>query len=233
MVFQEIFKRRGIEITAAEAREPMGRAKRDHIAAITEMPRVAALWKTHYSRAVSDADVQAMYDDFLPLQKETLAGHSQMIPGVVEAIEMLRSRGIRIGSTTGYTRALMEVVAPIAAQQGYVPDAIVCADDVPAGRPAPWMNFLAAQQLGVYPLSSILVVDDTPVGIQAGVNSGAITVGITETGNSMGLSEPELAATDRATLSRRVAEIESGFRALGANHVVRSVAELPKLIESL
>lgn len=47
-----------------------------------------------------------------------------------------------IGSSTGYTQELMEIVAPIAALRGYAPDVMVCADDVPAGRPAPWLNIL-------------------------------------------------------------------------------------------
>lgn len=37
-VFLEIFRRRGIEVTIAEARGPMGRMKRDHIRAMCEAP---------------------------------------------------------------------------------------------------------------------------------------------------------------------------------------------------
>ena len=42
--FVEAFRRSGIELTAAEARGPMGRAKRDHIAAIFALPRVVEAW---------------------------------------------------------------------------------------------------------------------------------------------------------------------------------------------
>lgn len=230
-VFIEIFRRRDILITAAEAREPMGRAKRDHIATVAAMPRVNQLWQQRYGRAPTDADIDAIYNDFLPLQKETLARMgSDVIPGVPEAVAELRKMGLKIGSSTGYTRALMEVVAPRAAQGGYAPDVILCADDVPAGRPAPWLNFLACQQLGVYPPASVVVVDDTPVGIQAGLNAGMITVAITQTGNSLGLSEAEVAQLSATERQLRVDKIAAEFRQLGAHFTLPSAADLPRLL---
>src|SRR5688500_16631517 len=72
-VFIEIFRRRGIEITSAEARGPMGLAKRDHIAAIAGLPRIAAQWRALQTRDPTDQDVQAMYEESLPLQREVLA----------------------------------------------------------------------------------------------------------------------------------------------------------------
>lgn len=225
-VFLEIFRRRGIEITPAEARGPMGRAKRDHIAAVVALPRVAALWRERHGREPHDSDVTAMYEDFLPLQKETLARGSDVIRGIPETVSELRSLGLKIGSTTGYTRALMEVVAPLAARQGYAPDVVICSDDVPAGRPAPWMNFLAAQQLGVYPMREILVVDDTPVGIEAALNAGAVAVAVTRTGNALGLSERECDELSPDELRARLEAIEREFRSLGAHHILPSAADL-------
>lgn len=229
-VFLEVFRQRGVDITLAEARGPMGRAKRDHIAAIAASPRVAEAWRQRHGRVPGEIEVQAMYDDFLPIQKEALKRGSDVIAGVPEAIAGLRRQGIRIGSSTGYTRELMEVVAPIAARQGYAPDAIVCADDVAWGRPAPDMNLRAAELLGVTTMGAVVVVDDTPVGIEAGRAAGAITVAVSRTGNALGLSEAEAAALDTADLADRLREIEREFRALGADHVIPSVADLPGLV---
>ena len=229
-VFIEVFRRNGVEITVAEARGPMGRAKRDHIVAIATLPRVAALWFERYGRSPSDIDIDQMYYDFLPIQKQALFTGTDVIPGVPEAIEKLRSRGLKIGSSTGYARELMNIVVPIAESAGYSPDVVICADDVPSGRPAPWMNFLAAQQLGVYPMDRILVVDDTPIGIEAGLNAGAITVGVTKTGNSLGLSESEVSQLSQSDLQSRLAKIESDFQAIGAHFTIPSVADLPDLL---
>jgi phosphonoacetaldehyde hydrolase len=233
-VLIEVFRHREIEITSAEARGPMGSAKRDHIAAVAALPRVMAQWRKRFGRAPADGDVQAIYEEFLPLQKITLARKgSEVIPGVPEAVAKLRRLGLKIGTTTGYTRELMSVVSPIAARGGFSPDVIVCSDEVPAGRPAPWMNMRAAEQLGVYPMSTVVVVDDTPVGIQAGRNAGALTVAVSQTGNALGLSLAEVAALHSDELQARLSEIECRFLADGAHLVLRSVAELPERLEEL
>jgi phosphonoacetaldehyde hydrolase len=229
-VFIEVFRRNGVAITADEARGPMGRAKRDHIVAIATIPRVAALWSERYGRTPSDIDIDQMYYDFLPRQKEALVTGTNIIPGIPEAVETLRSRGLKIGSSTGYARELMDIIVPLAAQAGYSPDVVICADDVPSGRPAPWMNFLAAQQLGIYPMDRILVVDDTPIGIEAGLNAGAITVAVTKTGNSLGLSESEVSQLSPTDLQFRLDKIESDFKAIGAHFTIPSVADLPGLL---
>jgi phosphonoacetaldehyde hydrolase len=232
-VFVEIFRRRGVDITVAEARGPMGRAKHEHIAMVAALPRVTELWRQQHGAAPTEVDVQAMYDDFLPLQKEILKQGSDVIPGIPEAIAELRRRGIKIGSTTGYTRALMEIVIPLAAAGGYHADVVVCSDEVSAGRPAPWMNVRAAELLGVYQFDQIVVVDDTPVGIEAAKNGGMIAVAVSLTGNALGLSEAEVQQMPEADLQKQLRQIEQDFRLVGADYVISSVAQLPSLLADL
>ncbi len=232
-VFVEIFRRRGVEITVAEARGPMGRAKHEHIAMVAGLPRVTELWRQLHGAAPTDVDVRAMYDDFLPLQKEILKQGSDVIPGIPEAIAELRRQGIRIGSSTGYTRSLMETVIPIAAAGGYHADVVVCSDEVSAGRPAPWMNVRAAELLGVYQFDQIIVVDDTPVGIEAAKNGGMTAVAVSLTGNALGLSEAEVRQMPEADLQKQLRQIEQDFRLAGADYVISSVAQLPSLLADL
>ena len=61
IVFVDVFKRHGVEITDAEARAPMGAEKRQHILEITEMPRVAAAWEAAHGTPCTPANVDAMY----------------------------------------------------------------------------------------------------------------------------------------------------------------------------
>ena len=232
-VFLEIFHRRGVEITVEEARGPMGRAKHEHIAMVAALPRIAELWRQQHGTTPTEADVRALYNDFLPLQKEILRLGSSVIPGIPQAIAELRQRGIRIGSTTGYTRELMEIVIPIAAAEGYQADVVVCSDEVSAGRSAPWMNIRAAEKLGVYPFHQIVVVDDTAVGIEAAKNGGMIAVAVSLTGNALGLSEAEIQCLSGPELQTRLLKIEKEFRSIGAEYVIPSVAELPMLLSRL
>lgn len=232
-VFIEIFRRRGVAITVDEARGPMGRAKHEHIAMVAGLPRVSEAWMQIYGRPPSEDDVTAMYREFLPLQKEILAAGSDVIPDVSDAIRALRAMGVKIGSSTGYTRELMDVVVPLASIQGYEPDSLVCSDEVTAGRPAPWMNLRNAELLNVSPLSSILVVDDTIVGIEAGRQAGMLTAGVTMTGNELGLSLAEVQQLSPDDLHARLEAIEMRFRNAGADYVLSSLAELPALIRSM
>lgn len=235
-VFVEIFKRRGVEIAIEEARGPMGRAKHEHIAEVCRVPRVAAKWREVHGREPDENDVRTMYDEFLPLQKSVLGDGWELIPGVIQTMANLRSRGIRIGSTTGYTRALMEVVAPRAARLGYAPDCLVCADDVTAGRPAPWMNFRAAELLAIYPPSAIVAVDDTPVGIEAARNSGMWAVGVARTGNEFGLAETDADALEESNPEEfeiRLERAADTLRNAGAHFVIDGVAGLPTLLDTI
>lgn len=232
-VFQEIFRRSGVEITVTEAREPMGRAKRDHIATVLAMPRVAAAWQAAHGAPSTDADIDRMYREFLPLQKSVLEAGSAVIPGVPEVVDECRRRGLKIGSSTGYTRELMDVVRPVAKAGGYEPDVVLCADDVSAGRPAPWLNFRACELLGIYPLSKVVVVDDTPIGISAGLSAGCWTVAIARTGNSLGLSEEEIASLPPDNLRQRLQAIADQFRQAGAHYVIDGVSDLLPVLDKI
>ena len=232
-VFEKVFREYGVPITAAQAREPMGMAKRDHLAAGASMPAVAEAWRSQHGKACTDADIDRMYDRFLPLQKSVLMQHAKLIDGAIETVEYCRSRGLKIGSSTGYTQELMETVSAEASKQGYTPDIVLCAEDAPRGRPAPYLIYLAAVRLQVYPLSTIVKVDDTTVGIEAGRNAGCWTVGITRTGNCVGLSEEELDALSPLEVQQRCAAAEQQLLQAGAHYVTPSVRELPPILDQI
>lgn len=229
-VFQAIFEQEGIPISAAQAREPMGMAKREHISAITQMPDVAKRWQEKHGKAVAEEDVDRMYKDFLPLQKTVLGDHVDLIPGAIDTFKWCLKHQIRVGSSTGYTQELMEIVKPIAKEAGYEPEVVLCAEDAPMGRPAPWLIFECAKQLGVYPMNRIVKVDDTVVGVQAGLNAGAWSVGVVRTGNMIGLSESELNELPVSEQADLLHAARQKMIKAGAQFVIEGVDEIPGLI---
>lgn len=102
--FMQAFAETSVPITVAEARAPMGMPKWHHIQAITRMESVATRWQAVHGRLPEDQDVDALYQRFLPLQVQTVEQHSDVIPGVVEAVAAFRARGLAVASTTGYPR---------------------------------------------------------------------------------------------------------------------------------
>ncbi len=231
--FQRAFAEFGIDVTIAEARAPMGKPKWDHVHAMLATPRIAAQWQEKFGHAPNDADVDAVYEVFVPMTEAAAADYATLVPGAREAIEELRAMGLKIGSTTGYTRSIMERVLPVAAAQGYVPDNLVCADDLPEGRPGPLGMYKCMIDLVAYPPAAIVKVDDTVPGIAEGVAAGCLTVGVALSGNAVGLSPDEVAAlpeTERAARREAAAQI---LVAAGADHVIDTVADLPALLSRL
>jgi len=231
--FIEVFRQFNVEVTTAEARAPMGRAKRDHIAAILEMPAVAERWQRSHGNLPGEEEIDQLYAQFLPTQLKCLDDHSQLIPGTQQAVAECRRRGLKIGSSTGYSQPLMDVVLPEARRQGFQPDCVLCADDVASGRPAPWMCVENARRLNVYPMAAIVKVDDTPVGIEAGRNAGMWTVGISKSGNLVGLTWEQTQQVEAAELRERVAAAEAAFFAVGAHYVIESVADLTRVLDDI
>jgi phosphonoacetaldehyde hydrolase len=231
--FREVFRRRGVDISAAEARGPMGMAKRDHIVALLAMPRIGQLWRQVKGHDASDAEIDELYHDFLPVQSDLLPQHADLIPGVLEAFAECRRRGLRIGSSSGYAAPLMKELTGLAERSNLRVDAVVAASEVPAGRPAPWMIFKNMEQLGVYPPAAVAVVDDTTVGIEAGVNAGAWSIGVIETGNVFGMSVAELSQLSSAERAERRNAGRDSLLAAGAHYAIDSIADIAQTLKAI
>jgi phosphonoacetaldehyde hydrolase len=232
-VFIDVFRDKGIEITIEEARGPMGMHKRDHIRVITQYPRIAALWKAKYGREYEAKDIEDMFSLFIPLQLNVIAKYSEIVPELPHAIAVIRSLNLKIGSTTGYNNEMMDILMAAAAKQGYKPDSVVCATDVPAGRPAPWMAFKNAENLKVYPMYNIVKIGDTISDIEEGLNAGMWSVGVIMSSNEMGMTKEELSGMDREELESRKKKVRKGYYDAGAHYVIDTLADIGELIDSV
>jgi phosphonoacetaldehyde hydrolase len=127
----------------------------------------------------------------------------------------------------------MEVLSPHAAQFGYEPDSVVCSTDVPAGRPAPWMVYQNMMNTGVYPAAAVVKVGDTIADVLEGLNAGVWTVGVTRTGNEVGLTEEQAAQAAPEELAALMETAEERLRAAGADYVIAGLEEVPGVIEKI
>lgn len=224
--FVQLFADFGIDISIAQARGPMGLAKWDHIAALCALPEVAAQWQRRYGRPAATSDIDQLHEVFTPMNARVVGDFADFIPGALDTVAALRARGVRIGSTTGYNRPIMDVLQPIAARAGYAPDNLVCAGDLAAGRPSPLMMYRCLAELGVWPAHTVVKVDDTGVGLAEGLNAGTWAVGVAISGNACGLSLAEwqaLVPGEQAALRQQAG---AQLKRAGAHYVIDSVAEL-------
>jgi len=233
VVFIDVFRKKGIELTIQEARGPMGMAKIDHVRKLTEIERVRDEWNKLYNRFPSEEDVLDMYAQLEPGLEQIVGEYADVIKGVPELVVELRQHGIKIGSTTGYVKNMMAHVIPLAYEQGFQPDSIVCSDEIPQGRPAPWGCFLNAQRMNVWPMSSMVKVGDTVADVLEGINAGMWTVGCTMSGNEIQLPENELRLLDTEELKRRSEVAEEKLRKAGADFIIEGVWDLLPVLDEI
>jgi phosphonoacetaldehyde hydrolase len=228
--FVALFKSYGVEISVDEARVPMGLPKWHHIQALGLLPRIARAWEAAHGRPFSQKDVDALYEDFTPMSAQAAAEHAQCVPGALDTIRQLRERGLKIGSTTGYTRAIMARVEPVALAQGLRVDNLVCADDLVQGRPGPMGMYRCFLDLQVWPAACVVKVDDTVPGLMEGRHAGCWTVAVAASGNASGLSLEQwqdLSAAQRQQLLQRA---HLTLDAAQPDFIVDSVADLPAVM---
>ena len=232
-VFGEVFSKHGIRLTDGEIDGPMGMEKKDHIRALLSLPSGSAQFEKVNGRKFTEADVEAWYEEFERTLHDIVAKYSTPLPGVLDTVSELRSMGLKIGSTTGYTSEMMKAVLPAAKALGYAPDCVVTPDVTGSGRPAPFMLFECMRQLNVYPPCRVIKVGDTVADMLEGKNAGAYAVGVLEGSNLLGLSEEQYARTPSSELCALKARARSRYLEAGADFVIDSISELFALVSAL
>lgn len=230
--FIEAFKKFGIEPTVDEVRAPMGMLKHNHIETMMKGERISKLWEEVHNRKWTDADVDAVYEESEKGIMEILKNYAEPKPYVIETVAKIREMGIKIGSTTGYTAEMMDIVSPKAEELGYAPDVYFSPSDTENyGRPYPYMVFKNMEHLKVSSVKSVIKVGDTISDIKEGVNAGVTTVGIIEGSSLMALSQEEFNALSSEEQNKLCYEVTKKFKNAGADYVVRDIRGVLDIIE--
>ncbi len=235
VVFFEVFKKHGVEISMFEARGPMGLRKDLHIKALTEVPELRHRWKEIKGKDPDQGDVDAMFADFVPMQLDCLRQYTDLLPGVAEVIQRLQKQGIKIGSTTGFVRSMVDILEEDAKKQGYVPDASVAGDEVEHGaRPKPFMVYKNLDMMDVHPIQSVIKVDDTVSGIGEALEAGCWGVGVSRYSNYMDVdSLADAESLSDEEMARRLDHTNEILQKAGAHYVIDSLADIEPVIEDV
>ena len=229
--FEKAFQAFDIHPSMDEIREPMGLLKIDHIRAMLNMERIRGQWLEKYGKDPQDGDVIAIYRVFEEKLMESLSEYALPKPGVTEAMEKLRGMGIRIGSTTGYTDEMMDVVKKKAAENGYSPDACFTPDSTGGfGRPYPYMIFSNMKAFAIQSVENVIKAGDTASDIREGKNAGVCSLGIIEGSSMLGLSQEEYEALSAEEKEARHDDVRRRYFEAGADDVLESLSELPEWI---
>lgn len=232
-VFQKAFNHYGIQPDVEDTRKPMGNEKKEHVRQMLAMPKIIQAWQEKYGVTPTENDVEAIFAKVQELMPEVLAEYAEPVPGCVEALEKLREKNISIGSCTGYSRPMMTKLIPRAASMGFSPDCLVTSDEVPEGRPLPWMCWLNCMKLNVFPPEAVVKVGDTFADIKEGINAGHWTVAVTQSSNALGLTREELEALDPEELQTRETALAKAFSDAGVHFVISDISHLPVICEDI
>ncbi len=235
VVFVEVFQNQGVPITMEEARGPMGLRKDLHIKALTEDPAIRERWKEVKGAYPTQDDVDAMFADFVPAQLDCLRKYTTLLPGIKEVVNDLQAQGIKMGASTGFTRAMVDILNADAIKQGVTLDATVAGDEVIHGaRPAPHMVYKNLDLLGISEIRSVVKCDDTVSGVGEALNAGCWGVGLVRYSNYMNINTLEEEATlSEEEIQRRMAHTRRLLEQSGAHYVIDSLVELPEVIADI
>jgi len=238
VVFVEVFKKHGVEITMQEARLPMGLRKDFHIAKILEIPEVRERWEAIKGYTPRQEDVDTLFKDFVPMQCEVLPQYTDLIPGTADTVKRLQKEfNLTIGSTTGFTKVMVDILLDHAKEQGYVPDISVAGDQVEnemGFRPAPFMVYKNMVQMGVFPIESVVKVDDTVTGVGEGLTAGCWSVGLSGLSNYTDIdSNEQWDQMSPAEREERVLFSREMLYDSGAHYVADSINELPAIVQDI
>lgn len=232
-VFIEIFREEGIEITVEEARRPMGLLKIDHIKALLEMPRINDLWEKKFNKKWDEKDINKLYSNFEKKLFENLEKYTDPIPGVLDLIKRLREKNIKIGSTTGYTREMMNIVMPAAKNKGYEPDYCITATETVKGRPFPNMIFENIKELEGSSVKNVVKVGDTISDLKEGLNSGVWTIGVIKGSSELGFNEEEIKNISLEELELKMKKVREKMLQNGAHFVIDEIGKLDEVIKEI
>jgi phosphonatase-like hydrolase len=190
----------GIRVGEAQLADVRGASKREAIAAL-----VARCGKPAWQGRSEEA-----YASFVRHMAAEFEAGVRAVPGAEEAFRFLRAQGVKIALTTGFDRDIAGLLLDALGWRA-VADHFACGDDVPRGRPAPYLIFRSMEATGVDSVREVGVLGDTVLDLQAGHNAGVRL-------NLGALS----GAHERAKL-----------QAQPHTRLIASVADLPALLQSL
>lgn len=236
ITFVKVFKNHGISISMDQAREPMGLRKDIHIEKILENKDVSEKWNKVYNRPYTKTDINNIYNDFIPLQLECLDKYSNLIPGTENSLNKLRRNyDLSIGITTGFNKAMCDIILENTKKQDFIPDACVGGDEVINNmgfRPSPFMLYENMKLLGTWPPKSVIKVDDTISGIEEGINAGCWTVGVYKYSNYVNMGSLEESKNiSQILLKYKEDESKKKLISSGADFVIPDISYLDQVVQ--
>jgi|TARA_B100001094_G_scaffold71561_1_gene67860 phosphonoacetaldehyde hydrolase len=236
---KKAFERKGIYITNDLISKDMGKNKKEHISDILINFKVTNQWYNKYNDYPDDTDIESLFKDFNKIQTKYSDQVMDILPETKSCIDYLQFNYIKTGSTTGFNRENMDIIKNRLEKNKIKLDSYVSSSCLgKPSRPYPHMINKNMENLQLDNPRSILKIDDTVVGIQEGISAKCLTVGVARWSSNMGINTIEEAyylhdSIHQLEINERLKHTRKILKEAGANFVIDSLNELPKLIEEI
>lgn len=227
----EAFEMKGIPVMREEIGGSMGSYKGDHFGAILKTPTVQKRWFEKYGRKSDNNDLVDLMEYYIPKQMNMLDKYGKLFQGTMETCKLLKDKGLELGSTTGFTIAMVNKILSINPEIKEILDINIAADQVPMGRPAPFMIYEIMKELKIINPSQIVKVGDTKMDIYEGLNAGTWTIGLCESSSMMDVSEDSYKKMSYDEYCNRIEKVRRELHDAGAHFVVNNIESIPYIIE--
>jgi len=175
IAFRNAMQSSGYEVTQREVNDVMGLKKPQAIRMMLE--------KRMPAENITEQMIDDIHHVFLKNMIDFYKNDPDIreIEGASNVFRILKENGIKVALDTGFSRDITQtIIDRIGWERDGLIDASVCSDEVPAGRPHPYMIEKIMQQLGINDVKAIAKVGDTPSDLEEGNNTGTrFVIGVT------------------------------------------------------
>jgi phosphoglycolate phosphatase len=164
-LFLQVLASAGLDATPEGVARVRGASKREAFLRLTEDPERADQLLQHFLSG---------------LRQHYASAPPREVPGACATFGWLRAQGVKLALNTGFEKKMVALLVESLGWGNGLFDAIVCGDEVEAGRPSPAMIQEAMRRTGIQDGSSVMTVGDTVLDLQAGTAAQAgWVVGVT------------------------------------------------------
>ena len=228
---KQTFSRRDITLNQTRLLNDNWMDKQAHMLKLLNDTNVLNQWLKRYMDYPDEYDVKILFNDFYQNQHEYLKNDIEIIPETRECISYLRFNYIKTGSMSEHNQTNTELIQHQFEREKIYLDSYVSSCQKNHKRKEIQMIHQNITNMGIRYPQEVMKIDDNVSGIKEGNNAGCITVGVAKWSVHMNiLNSYKIDETERQEKLKRTRGL---LKDAGADHVIDSLDELPRLIEKI
>lgn len=234
---RKTFRHFGVTVSEGDVRFYTGLEKKEHIRKLGFSSRVRESWRDIYKRDITEEDIESLYRKFVPNQITEIKNYPCLVPNSLEVIEFIRGlHDVKLGSTSGYNRAMVDVVIDNMSKRGLNLDITVASDEILLPRPYAEGCRINMKAMGLRNPTEMVKVGDTDVDVEEGRNAGMWTVAVLQSSNYVGLTPEmikELEMNNPDKLGRIYKKAENRLIIAEPDYLASDITRLPYIISDI